>query len=80
MSSVEAHKVELLCNAEVIHGLLIPIYQTVWAVCFESGPRESSVNGFHGYLDTIQFVVHTLLFIGSPRLMVAKSLPPSLSP
>ena len=39
---MEAHKVELLFNAEVILGLLISIYQTVWAVCFESGPRESS--------------------------------------
>ena len=41
---MEAHKVELLCNLEVIMiiGLLIPIYQTVWAVCFESVPRESS--------------------------------------
>ena len=43
-----AHKVELLCNADVILGLLIPIYQSVWAVCFESGPKESSVNGSHG--------------------------------
>ena len=46
--SVEAHKVELLYNAAVILGLLIPIYQIVWAVCFESGTKESSVNGSHG--------------------------------
>ena len=45
---MEAHKVELLCYAEVILGLLIPIYQIVWAVYLESGQRESSVNGSHG--------------------------------
>ena len=49
----------------------IPIYQIVWAVCFESGLRESLVNGSHGYVDTIQFIVHALLFRGSPRLMAA---------
>ena len=36
---VEAHKVELVCDAEVILGLL---YSNL------SDPRESSVNGSHG--------------------------------
>ena len=48
---VEAHKVELVVrNAEVILGLLYPSLSDslIWAVCFESGPRESLVNGSHG--------------------------------
>ena len=49
----------------------ISTFQIVWAVCFESGPRESSVNGSHGYVDTIKFIVHALFFRGSHRLMVA---------
>ena len=40
-------------------------------VCFESGPRKSSVYGSYEYVDTILCIVHAWLFRGSPRLMVA---------
>ena len=42
-----AHKVELVCNAEAILGLLYP-NQSDSSSSFESGPREPSVNGSHG--------------------------------
>ena len=46
---VVAHKVELVCRMPKLSLVcFIPIYQIVWAVCFESDPRESSVNGSHG--------------------------------
>ena len=44
---VVAHKLELVCNAGVILSLLYPNLSDSLAVCFESGPRESSVNGSH---------------------------------
>ena len=41
---VVARKVEVVCNAKVILGLLYPNLSDSLAVCFESGPTESSVN------------------------------------
>ena len=68
---MEAHKVELLCNVEVILGLLIPFYQTVWAVCFESGRRESLVNEIPWVSRYNTVCCACFVFRGSPRLMVA---------
>ena len=57
-------------------GQTLILFYIVWTVCFQSGPRESSVNGSHVVVTT-QLIVHALLFQGNPRLIVAYSpLPP----
>ena len=45
---MEAHKVELLCNARLSLVCLSQFIRQFGQFCFESGPRESSVNGSHG--------------------------------